>query len=296
MQTGMLELCSVGDHPYQGWNPSHPHLPLPGGSCSTSTGRYRHCEGSFVPKSEQEVRLLYKETLQAAWPHTMQLGGCGALRDVGHPCILPANGQRFGRGVPELPGVVMHASGCRAATVLIVFPIRTKGKSCCRPLLNSIWEVTQHQHNSNPRGDSQPQNQSLGRGWALPHELGRPLMRVWGLQPTQVSHTPDIEEQHLSDAQQTGGNGEGEEGDAEEDMMGFVTAAQREGRTRHQEEATAQEPLQVIGASEGAQPCRQPTHISPWAASTHLQEVEHKGSHPAPAVQAVHVGDALVTV
>lgn len=202
----------------------------------------------------------------------------------------------LGGGEPELPRVVMPASGCRAATVLIVFPIRTKGKSCCRPLLNSIWEVTQHQHNSNPRGDSQPQNQSLGRGWALPHELGRPLMRVWGLQPTQISHTPDIEEQHLGDAQQTGGNGEGEEGDAEEDMMGFVTAAQREGCTRHQEEATAQEPLQVIGASEGAQPYRQPTHISPWAASTHLQEVEHKGSHPAPAVQAVHVGDALVTV
>lgn len=27
--------------------------------------------------------------------------------------------------------------------------------------------------------------------------------------------------------------------------------------------------------------------------SPHLQEVEHEGGHPAPAVQAVHVGDAL---
>lgn len=161
-----------------------------------------------------------------------------------------------------------------------------------------MWDVTQHQHNSNSQGDSQPQNRSLGRGWALPHRLGleQPLMAFWGLQPAQVGHAPDVEEQHLSDAQQAGGDGEGKEGDAEEDVMRFVTATQREGRARHQEEATAQEPLQVIRASEDAQPYRQPTHSSPWAASTHLQEVEHKGSHPAPAVQAVHVGDAFGTV
>lgn len=38
-----------------------------------------------------------------------------------------------------------------------------------------------------------------------------------------------------------------------------------------------------VGCREGAQ----------GVPSAHLQEVEHEGGHPAPAVQAVHVGDAL---
>lgn len=154
-----------------------------------------------------------------------------------------------------------------------------------------------------PSGGAEPQNLSLGRGQALPCRAKAGAALFGGLgginPPPQVVHPPDVEEQHLGDAQQAGGDGEGKEGDADEDVLGLVAAAQREGCAGGQEETAPQEPLRgarVSGGAGGPVPVS-PSHPGvPGLPSPHLHKVEHKGGHPAPAVQAVHVGDALGAV
>ena len=139
-----------------------------------------------------------------------------------------------------------------------------------------------------PRPEQGPD--SAPQGWSSPL-LG--IRGIWGgYHPPQLGHPPDVEEEHLSDAQQADGDGEGKKGDTKEDVLGFVPATQREGGTREQEETTAQEPL--WGCRDVTGCCGVPsTPGAQGLPSPHLQEVEHEGGHPAPAVQAVHVRDAL---
>lgn len=88
------------------------------------------------------------------------------------------------------------------------------------------------------------------RGQSSPLLAVRAIRR--GDHPPGCSHPPDVEEEHLGDAQQAGGDGEDKEGDADEDVLGFVPAAQREGGTGEQEETAAQEPLRGAGMLWGA--------------------------------------------
>lgn len=83
-------------------------------------------------------------------------------------------------------------------------------------------------------------------------EQGHPSAGGLGATPSpQLGHPPDFEEKHLSNAQQAGGDGEDEEGDAKEDVLGLVPPSQREGGTGEQKETTAQEPLWGHGGVTG---------------------------------------------
>lgn len=162
------------------------------------------------------------------------------------------------KSTPALPlgGAPQHREPSLAAAGALPlsegFKIHGQGQllSQGRPLpLVPRQDVADHQ----PKADQQ-QAQDVGQD-PFRHERA-----VGGL---------DTEEEQLLDAQQARGDGETEEEDAEEDVLWFVSAAEREGCSRKQEEAEAHEPL---------------------------DEVEAEGCYSTPAVQAVHVCKAFLPV
>lgn len=74
--------------------------------------------------------------------------------------------------------------------------------------------------------------------------------------PAGRRRSPELEQQRLLQAQQSGAHGEEEDGGAEEDVLRAVAAPQRERRSGEQEEAQAHEPLEERpgGAADGVAP------------------------------------------